>query len=362
MSAVHVPIVDGPKSLAWRHRVINIAIKFIPQFLILKMMEHRYAHLGIEPTNICNADCTFCGYRFMKQPKSTMSVDLFKKTVDDYASQGGGTLNLTPTVGDPLVDGKIIEKISYARSVPQIGSIFLYTNAILLDKFGYEQVLRSGISRLAISTYMGSSEGYKRYYQKDEYSRVVRNIIGILRANKELGTQVKVTLHLRCEGNESLWKETDEYTEIASLIDPSDISFMKEYDNWGGLIQEDDIPDGTVLQFPISVEEKSKSPCFEMYRRIHVLANGNVGVCVCRDLEGEINIGSVEHSTITELWQGDKIKEYRSNWTKGILPEVCVECTRYEPVHEFIDANKLGLVRAFVKRRTREVVLALTRK
>ena len=33
MSAVHVPIVDGPKSLAWRHRVINIAIKFIPQFL-----------------------------------------------------------------------------------------------------------------------------------------------------------------------------------------------------------------------------------------------------------------------------------------------------------------------------------------
>ena len=298
----------------------------------------------------------------MKQPKSTMSIDLFKKTIDDYASQGGGTLNLTPTVGDPLVDGKILEKISYARSVPQIGSIFLYTNAILLDKFGYEQVLRSGISRLAISTYMGSSEGYKRYYQKDEYSRVVRNIIGILRANQELGTQVEVTLHLRCEGSESLWKETDEYTEIASLIDPSHISFMKEYDNWGGLIQEDDIPDGTVLQFPVSVEEKHKSPCFELYRRIHVLANGNVGVCVCRDLEGEINIGSVEHSTITELWQGDKIKEYRSNWTKGILPEVCVECTRYEPVNEFINAHKSGLVRAFVKRRTREVVLALTRK
>jgi radical SAM protein with 4Fe4S-binding SPASM domain len=332
--------------MSWRHLALSIAIKFVPQVIVLKMMESRYAHLGIEPTNICNANCTFCGYRFLKKSKSTMSLDLFKKTVDDYASQGGGALSLTPTVGDPLVDGKILEKISYARSVPQISSIFLYTNAILLDKFGYEQVLHSGVSRLAISTYMGSSEGYKHYYGKDEYPRVVRNIIGILRTNKEAKTDVQVTLHLRCEGDELLWKNTDEYAAIAALINPSDITFLKEYDNWGGLIQE----------------EKSKSPCFEMYRRIHVLANGDVGVCVCRDMEGEINIGNVEHSTITELWQGDKIKEYRSNWTKGILPEVCVECTRYTPVSEFINDHKFNLTRAYLKRRARAVAPVLNRK
>jgi len=354
--------MGGPRHMRWGHRALSIAVKFVPQSIILKMMESRYAHLGIEPTNICNANCTFCGYRFLKKPKSTMTLDLFKKTVDDYAAQGGGPLSLTPTVGDPLVDGKILEKISYARSMPQIGSIFLYTNAILLDKFGYEQVLRSGLSRLAISTYMGSSEGYKHYYGIDEYPRVVRNIIGILRTNKEIGTAVQVTLHLRCEGNEALWKDTDEYAEIASLIDPSEISFLKEYDNWGGLIQEDDIPEGTVLQIPLSVEEKSKSPCFEMYRRIHVLSNGNVGVCVCRDMEGEINIGSVEHSTITELWQGDKIKKYRSNWTSGILPEVCVECTRYMPVRDFIGEHKVDLTAAFLRRRAREVTSAFARK
>ena len=348
--------------MSWRHRALSIGIKFVPQVIVLKMMESRYGHLGIEPTNICNANCTFCGYRFLKKSKSTMSLDLFKKTVDDYASQGGGVLSLTPTVGDPLVDGKILEKISYARSIPQISSIFLYTNAILLDKFGYEQVLHSGISRLAISTYMGSREGYKHYYGKDEYSRVVRNITGILRTNKKDKTGVQVTLHLRCEGDEMLWKNTEEYAEIAALINPSDITFLKEYDNWGGLIQEEDIPEGTVLQVPLSVEEKSKSPCFEMYRRIHVLANGDVGVCVCRDMEGEINIGNIEHSTITELWQGDKIKEYRSNWTKGILPEVCVECTRYTPVNEFINDHKFNLTRSYLKRRARAVLPMLNRK
>ena len=64
------------------------------------------------------------------------------------------------------------------------------------------------------------------------------------------------------------------------MVGKSNIFFLKEYDHWGGLIQKEDIPNGTVLQVPLSAEEKSKSPCFEMYRRVHVLANGNVGVCV----------------------------------------------------------------------------------
>jgi radical SAM protein with 4Fe4S-binding SPASM domain len=333
-----------------RRQAVVVATKIIPRFMMMKMMENRFGHMGIEPTNICNADCTFCGYSFLKKPKSTMTIDTFKRTVDDYASVGGGELSLTPTVGDPLVDGKILEKIAYARSIPQIRSIFLYTNGILLDKFGYEEVLTSGISRLAISTYMGSREGYKHYYGKDEYPRVVQNIIETLRKNLGLGEPVRITLHLRCEGDESIWKSTDEYAEIAPLVGDSNIFFMKEYDNWGGLIEPEDIPDGTVLQVPLSAEEKSKSPCFEMYRRVHVLVNGNVGVCVCRDMEGEINIGNIEHATIKEIWQGDKLKEYRSNWTKGILPQVCIECTRYESVDKYVGQHKTTLAVNFLKR------------
>ena len=341
--------------MRWRRRVFSLVAGLIPNFMILGMMKNRFGHMGIEPTNICNANCTFCGYRFLEKPKFTMSLDSFKKTIDDYVSDGGGVLSLTPTVGDPLVDGKILDKIRYARGFRAISTIFLYTNAILLDKFGYENVLKSGITRLAISTYMGSAEGYKRFYGKDEYLRVVRNITGILKINKELGTPVQITLHLRCEGDESIWKTTEEYSEIASYIDDTDILFLKEYDHWGGLIQPEDIPDGTVLQVPLSAEEKSKSPCFEMYRRVHVLANGNVGVCVCRDMEGEINIGHVGKEPIIDMWRGDKLKEYRSNRTKGILPKVCIECTRYEPVDKYINAHKATLTLAYVKRRFKQV-------
>ena len=194
-----------------RRKTVSLATKLVPRAAMMKMMESRFGYMGIEPTNICNANCTFCGYRFLEKPKSTMSLEIFRKVVDDYASEGGGELSLTPTVGDPLVDGKILEKIAYARSVPEIRSIFLYTNGILLDKFGYEEFMKSGVTRLAISTYMGSREGYKRYYGIDEYPRVVRNIIGTLRANRDVGSPVRITPHVRCEGNESIWKSTDEY-------------------------------------------------------------------------------------------------------------------------------------------------------
>ena len=79
-----------------------------------------------------------------------------------------GNLNFTPTVGDPLVDTQLIPKIKRARNYKQIRDIFLYTNGILLDRIGYTNLLHSGLSRLAISTFIGSRDGYKKYYGNDK--------------------------------------------------------------------------------------------------------------------------------------------------------------------------------------------------
>ena len=79
-----------------------------------------------------------------------------------------------------MVDPDILNKIKYARAKQNITSIFLYTNGILLNKFGYKNILDSGLNRLAISTYVGSKEGYIKYYQKDQYENVIQNIKEIL--------------------------------------------------------------------------------------------------------------------------------------------------------------------------------------
>ena len=324
-------------------------------------MEKTFINFGVETTNLCNANCSFCGYRFMQRPKVDMPLDLYEKALREYAASGGGNINFTPTVGDPLVDKAIVTRIEMARAQPEIQDIFLYTNAILLDRFGYDAILQSGLTRLAISTFIGSREGYERYYGNDKYGKVVENIIEAARRNRELGNPVRISLHLRVEGDRSSWEETETYQTLAALIGEANIDYLEVYDAWGGRIKKEDVPEGTSLDEPIALSEKIKSPCFEMYRRLHILADGNVGACVCVDLESEIKVGNVKEQTLDEIWRGQRLRDYRSNWTQGNLPEVCKSCTRYQAVDQFIDENRKRVIVDYTRRRFPRLLKALTK-
>ena len=56
---------------------------------------------------------------------SSISHDLFKKIIHEYVEIGGGDLGLGPTVGDPLADKYIIERIKFARTFNKINNIVL---------------------------------------------------------------------------------------------------------------------------------------------------------------------------------------------------------------------------------------------
>jgi radical SAM protein with 4Fe4S-binding SPASM domain len=342
-------IVSAPL-FSQRTRMIARALSALPNGFYRRLMEHRFINFGVETTNICNADCSFCAYRHMERPKTVMKWPVYEKAIASFVENGGGSINFTPTVGDPLVDKHIIKKIRHARSHPSITSVMLYTNAILLNRFPSDDILTSGLTRLAISTYVGTREGYKRYYGKDKYERVLANIEAIATRNRELGSPVLITLHLRVSSEEGEWKATEEYKRFEALVGASNISFLESYDAWSGRIELGDLPAGCELADNLPVEDKKKSPCFELYRRVHVLADGNVGACICVDLESEIKIGNINEQPLQKIWQGEKLKQYRSEWTKGNLPEVCKTCTRYTPLDQFITENRKRILVDYLRR------------
>ncbi len=333
------------------HILLNIFLKILPKKFFKLILENRFISFGMEITNICNADCTFCGYSFQGKKKGVISTENFENLIDEYSKTGGGPMSFTPTVGDPLVDPKIVDKIKYSRSKKNISNILLYTNGILLDKFGFTNFLNSGLSRLAISTYVGSKEGYIKFYQKDQYEKVINNIVEICKKNKELNFPVLITLHLRVEKDKTLWENSEGYKRILKYLDLKHIDYLTVYDSWGGKIKKEDLPDGCEIDTPIELTKKIKNgPCFELYRRVHILPDLNVGACVCRDLENEINIGNLKKQTLKEIWKGPKLKSYRSKWKEGVLPNVCKDCTRYEPVNDYIDKNRATIFKEPIKR------------
>lgn len=346
--ATSVLLKTAQRSVLYR-LAVRLA-RVIPVPVIRWFMEQRFMSLGVEPTNICNARCKFCGYRFMKRSKGVMSMDLFERAIEEFVVAGGGSLNFTPTVGEPFVDKQLLEKIRIARAHSAISQIFLYTNAINLHLVDTDQLLTSGLSRLAISTYFGGRDGYVTNYGTDKYDQVIRNIRRIGRRNEEMGHPVQLTLHLRVP-RDLAWRKQDEYQKIVSLIGEEYVDYVTEYDTWGGRISDNDIPDGCSFLPTLPESEKLGKPCFELYRRVQIRHDGRIGTCVCVDLDGEITIGDLRKpGGLLKQWRGKEIRSIRDGWKRGTLPHPCLSCTRYQFVDDYIRSHKESLFLELLRR------------
>src|SRR5262249_61636015 len=111
---------------------------------------------------------------------------VFEKAVGDYVRISGGSVGLTPIVGDALIDPKFLERVRYLRKLPEIDRIFLTTNAILLDKHGIKEVLTSGLTSIMISTSGFEKESYKRIYRSPAYERMKDNVTHLVQENAKL--------------------------------------------------------------------------------------------------------------------------------------------------------------------------------
>ncbi|MBI3695946.1 MAG: SPASM domain-containing protein [Acidobacteria bacterium] len=250
--------------------------------------------LGIETTNICNADCVFCAYQYMERPKIIMDFDLYKKVIQDYAQCGGRNVGLAATVGDPLLDPRLLDRIAYGKSQGMQGFGF-FTNGILLHKFDLHTLLTSGLGALHISLAGFDRETYHRTYRVDIYHRVIENVIRLRR--------------LRAAG--------------------LPVEFAMRYDNWSGKIKPDDLL-GAMRMRPVP---RKKQPCSMLWFGATVHADGVFTVCGCRDLDGtsELALGNLKQHSLAELWTSERLQRIRREFTTR-LPDICVDCAQYSPV------------------------------
>ena len=64
-----IRFVDHKKYLKklLKKKIKNFFLSFFPNSFLLKLMEKNYTDLGLEISNACNANCSFCAYRFQKR-------------------------------------------------------------------------------------------------------------------------------------------------------------------------------------------------------------------------------------------------------------------------------------------------------
>jgi len=309
-----------------RRKADALVGRLYPLRKALDAMAARPFELHLELTNLCNANCVFCPYQFQQREVQFTSDDVFYKSVNDYASIGGGSVGLTPIVGDALIDPKFLDRVRHLRSLPQVDRIWLTTNCILLDRFGVDAVLQSGITALNVSTAGFDAEMYERVYRNASYQRMRRNVLELVQRNVALGSPVAIAIALRPDRPlEAVMADPDFQPILACkpLLD-----FTWSYTSANGRITREILPASMKLRVVTSRPEA----CASTYNGPIVLPSGVVMGCSCvaaMDAVKDLEIGNILHSSLLEVWSGSRIRQLRASFGTPTLNSTCAGCDMY---------------------------------
>jgi radical SAM protein with 4Fe4S-binding SPASM domain len=285
--------------------------------------------LVIIPTTVCNANCVFCANRFLQDERQRMPFSIFKKAVDEYKKLGGKRISITPTIGDIFTDPNIFQKINYLEKKKM--DYGFYTNAILLHQY-LDEVLNSKIKKLYVDIADIIPKYDSEVFQISEVTsrKRLETLLNLLvRIKKE---ESKMIIQFSFRGQRSprkIFRDLKkssffEFYKNGSL----ELSFLQEYDNWGGLITAKDLLGTQGLKCPPKIR---KYPCEALFN-LSILPNGNIRVCGCRclkTLNDKLIIGNIKTDKLKDLLKSKKWEAILNSSKINDLPEVCKNCSFY---------------------------------
>ena len=289
-------------------------------------------------TNICNAKCTFCAYPKVVANKTLqtgiMPFDVFKKAVDEWAALGGQSLDLTPVVGDPLVDPGLLEKVDYAVNQAKLKDVHLTTNAILINRNDtYKKLIDLGIGGVFISTQGASREVYEKIYGVKHYDDAMSGIRNLMEYNRSKGEPARIVVRFRNHEKPSQIIRSPDFKKNIRpyLSERVRVNFTVDFDNWGGTIQPADLSGSMRLRKlppPLNV------PCKNLFN-FAVRHDGKVRLCACRLTRSDLDdlvVGNILEKSLAEISQSDQAWNVIKGFYSGKRPETCLECTFYQPI------------------------------
>jgi MoaA/NifB/PqqE/SkfB family radical SAM enzyme len=298
--------------------------------------------LHIETTNICNANCIFCGYQFQGayRTQETMSEWLYQDVLRQYRDLGGTWVDLTPMVGEPLVDPRLAERLHDAREFGM--QTAFTTNGILLRNTDVSRLLDARPVVIAISTTPFRRELYEKIYRSLNYDAVLEGLEKLLGERNRIASPTIVSLKFR--GPISLrdaLRMKDFQVRVRPLLSERDLAsaecIKSAFDTWGGQISQRDLLPGMLLALPPSLKIR---PCRNL-STIMVTSSGLVRACACRfraegnpasaGLDGLV-IGDVKDQPLAEIIRGPRMRQLWATFGQRKLPGVCKDCTLYRPL------------------------------
>jgi len=258
----------------------------------------------IESTNICNAKCVFCPRDEMHRRQGIMSVELFRKIVDECAQLGITHVRMH-NYGEAFIDRKLVEKVKYAKE-KGISEVGLISNGSLISEPVARGMIDAGLDAINISVDASGKEVFEATRIGLKYDKVIANIERLLRLRTESGKRrPKLILSFVRQNNSA-----DEQAFIEHWKSIADKIHVTDLHNWAGTL---------------NTESDVNFPCYRPWLTFTVLWDGRVSLC-CADFDGKTILGDLNTHTIAEIWNAEPYRNARRQHLESGGPDVCRAC------------------------------------
>ena len=258
----------------------------------------------IESTNICNAKCVFCPRDEMHRRQGIMSVELFRKIVDECAQLGITHVRMH-NYGEAFIDRKLVEKVKYAKE-KGISEVGLISNGSLISEPVARGMIDAGLDAINISVDASGKEVFEATRIGLKYDKVIANIERLVRLRAESGKRrPKLILSFVRQNNSA-----DEQAFIEHWRTIADKIHVTDLHNWAGTL---------------NTESDVNYPCYRPWLTFTVLWDGRVSLC-CADFDGKTILGNLNTQTIAEIWNAETYRNVRREHLESGGPDVCRAC------------------------------------
>jgi molybdenum cofactor biosynthesis enzyme MoaA len=233
-------------------------------------------------------------------------------------------------ISEPFMSQALEDCVSDAKNIGY-EYIYLTTNGSMANKDRLEQLFANGLNSIKFSVNAGTAEIYIKVHGRDDFQKVIKNIISAVQLRKEMNTDVGIFVsfveNVMTKGHgiflENILKNKVDHIYIVPAI------------NQGGSMYEE-IQEGVVdinkekggLWNRYEKENKNiKTICPYPFNRINITAEGYLTAC-CVDLKNELVVADLNKISLQDAWNCDKMKKLRSFHLNRTIPQnlKCYNC------------------------------------
>ena len=262
-------------------------------------------YVQIETTSVCNHRCFFCPVSMDKREKTELSVAKIEKIIEGLQDHPIEAIALSGFM-EATYDKELVEKITVIRNAGY--KVSIYSNGSGLKPELTDQLLNLGVSSFTFNLSTLDEGKYLQTRGSRDLPRVLSNLDYLLAQTPVQTREVEVTLvvvgALDQQHAASFQMIQDRFadTGVSNILIIPMVEFAGKANQ--GLL-------------PIRPNHQKLQGC--LWHRdqewLHFDADGEAILC-CHDYFSKYKMGNINDASVTEIYQGDPIQQWR-RWISG---------------------------------------------